>query len=53
MEIVGISDRKIANEIASPEQIWKAHKNVYEGIGHYDWAEAIYDAYVKGLGIKY
>ena len=45
--------RGVANSIATPENIWKAHKTVYEGIGHNDWANAIYEAYVKPLGISY
>ncbi len=35
------------------EDIWKAHRNVYESIGQKDWAEAVYEAYVKPLGICY
>ena len=53
MNIVGADGRVVANSIATPENIWKAHKTVYEGIGHNDWANAIYEAYVKPLGISY
>lgn len=53
MDIVGVDSRVIANNIATPEIIWQAHKNVYEAIGRNDWANAIYEAYVKPLNISY
>lgn len=53
MRIVGVDNKRIANRIATPEQIWQAHKKVYENMGHDDWASAVYEAYVKKLGIDY
>ena len=53
MSIVGVNDRATANSIATPENVWQAHRNVYESIGHSDWANAIYEAYVKPMGINY
>ena len=53
MDIVGVNNRVSANRIATPEQIWHAHKKVYEDIGHKDWASAVYEAHVKKLGIRY
>lgn len=53
MDIVGVDSRVLANNIATPENIWQAHKNVYEAIGRNDWANAIYEAYVKPLNISY
>lgn len=38
---------------ATAEQVWQAHRNVYESMGHEDWANAIYEAYVKPKGISY
>jgi hypothetical protein len=38
---------------ATVEQIWKAHRNVYERLGQPDWAHAIYDAYFSSRGIPY
>ncbi len=38
---------------ASVEQIWKAHRSVYDDIGHPEWAEAIYEAYFKSKGISF
>lgn len=34
-------------------QIWQAHRNIYEIIGHADWANAIYEAYFEPLGMDY
>ena len=53
MKIAGVDNRVSANRIATPEQIWQAHKKVYENIGHEDWASAVYQAYVKKPGINY
>lgn len=53
MRIVGADNRILANSIATTEDIWHAHRNVYESIGKSDWAQAIYKAYVKPLGIDY
>ncbi|MDE7417716.1 MAG: hypothetical protein K2N44_15670, partial [Lachnospiraceae bacterium] len=44
---------KNAKKNATMQQIWQAHKEVYESIGHSDWAHVIYDAYVKSKGIQY
>lgn len=54
-ELARISGKsyKVAKQTATAEQIWKAHRNIYEKIGEKDWAKAIYNAYVKKLGIKY
>jgi hypothetical protein len=38
---------------ATPEQIWRAHRDVYNDIGHPEWAEAVYTAYFKSLGITH
>jgi RHS repeat-associated protein len=51
--ITGAKTQRGAANIASTEQIWQAHRNVYESMGHADWANAIYDAYVKKLDIPY
>lgn len=46
-------DFKSVKRNATMQQIWQAHKEVYEAIGQSDWAHAIYEAYVKPNGIKY
>ena len=51
--IVGTKTERAAVKNATPEQIWQAHRNVYEKMGNNDWAKAIYDAHVKHLGIPY
>lgn len=51
--ITGSITQRGAVKNSTPEQIWQAHRNVYERMGHTDWAEAIYDAYVKKLNIPY
>jgi subtilisin family serine protease/peptidoglycan hydrolase-like protein with peptidoglycan-binding domain len=38
---------------AGVQEIWKAHRNVYESIGQPDWAMAIYEQYVKKFGVSY
>lgn len=53
VNITGAKNKKSATAMASTEQIWQAHRNVYESIGQYDWANAVYSAYVKPLGINY
>lgn len=35
------------------QEIWEAHRNVYEKIGQSDWANAIYEAYVKKFNVPY
>ncbi len=40
-------------EGASVEQIWKAHKSVYEELNHPEWAQAIHEAYFQGKGIAF
>jgi RHS repeat-associated protein len=40
-------------EGASVENIWKAHKSVYEELNHPEWAQAIYEAYFQGKGIAF
>ena len=40
-------------ERASVQQIWTAHRSVYEELNHPEWAEAIYDAYFQSRGISY
>ncbi|MBU3179423.1 hypothetical protein KPL47_24440, partial [Clostridium estertheticum] len=52
-KITGTNTQRAAIKNATPEQIWQAHRNVYEGMGQKDWAEAIYSAYVKNLKIPY
>ena len=39
--------------IAGVEEIWQAHRNVYEKIGQPGWANAIYEAYVKKFNVPY
>ncbi|MCB2362495.1 hypothetical protein, partial [Clostridium estertheticum] len=51
-EITGASYRK-AVSVATREQAWQAHRNVYEKIGQSDWARAIYEAYIKQFKIPY
>ena len=51
--ITGQSNFQVAHDVATAEQIWQAHRNVYERIGQADWAEAVYEAYFKKMGIKY
>ncbi len=46
-------DYKNAKKNATLQQIWQAHKEVYESIGQSDWAHVIYDVYVKPKGIQY
>lgn len=38
---------------ATPEQIWQVHRDVYESIGQKTWAEAVYNTYVRPMGINY
>lgn len=38
---------------AGVQEIWQAHRNVYEKIGQTDWANAIYEAYVKKFNVPY
>lgn len=38
---------------ATPEQIWRAHRDVYTSLGQTTWAEAVYNTYVRPMGIKY
>ena len=40
-------------EGASIENIWKAHKRVYEEMNHPEWAKAIFEAYFQGRGIAF
>lgn len=51
--IVGTKTERAAVKNATPEQIWQAHRNIYEKMGYGDWAKAIYDAHVRHLGIPY
>ena len=52
-KITGSATVRMAKASATAEQIWQAHRNVYYDIGQGDWADAIYEAYVKKLGINY
>jgi len=52
-KIVGTKTERAAVKNATPEQIWQAHRNIYEKMGYGDWAKAIYDAHVRHLGIPY
>lgn len=52
-KITGSATVKAAKRTASAEQIWQAHRNVYTKMGQEDWAKAIYEAYVKSMGISY
>lgn len=38
---------------ATPEQIWRAHRDVYTSLGQTTWAEAVNNTYVRPMGIKY
>jgi hypothetical protein len=40
-------------ENATLEQIWRAHRGVYDEMRHPEWAEAIYTAYFKDKGISF
>ena len=40
-------------EAASLEQIWKAHRGIYDEIGHPEWAEALHRAYFDGKGVSF
>ena len=51
--ITGQATNRAAKAVATAEDIWHAHRNVYHAIGQDDWAGAIYEAYVKKLGIAY
>lgn len=52
-KITGSQTERAAIKNATPEQIWQAHRNVYEKMGQREWAQAIYQAYVKPLGKPY
>ncbi|WP_152754121.1 hypothetical protein, partial [Clostridium estertheticum] len=38
---------------AGVQEIWEAHRDVYEKIGQSDWANAIYEGYVKKFNVPY
>ena len=46
--ITGQSNFQVAHDVATAEQIWQAHRNVYERIGQADWAEAVYEVSAPG-----
>ena len=51
-------DNMIVNKVKelggeSAENIWQAHKAVYNEMGHSEWAAAIYEKYVKPMGIDF
>jgi Spy/CpxP family protein refolding chaperone len=51
--ITGSRTQRGAVSSATPEQIWQAHRNVYEGMGQNSWAKSVYDKYISPLGIPY
>ncbi len=51
--ITGSSTQRGAVSSATPEQVWQAHRVVYEGMGQNSWAKAVYDKYISPLGIPY
>jgi RHS repeat-associated protein len=38
---------------ASVEQIWQAHRNVYDRAGYHEWSSALHKAYFEPLGVAY
>ena len=53
MKLVGTNSKRLLKDLSSAEDVWKATKKVYESLKHEDWAEAVYEAYVKIKGIQY
>ncbi|EMS70458.1 hypothetical protein CTER_3868, partial [Ruminiclostridium cellobioparum subsp. termitidis CT1112] len=51
--ITDSSTQRGAVSSATPEQVWQAHRVVYEGMGQNSWAKAVYDKYISPLGIPY
>ena len=48
-----ISIGKNFKGLSRAEQIWQAHRNVYQRMGYNDWAQAVHKAYFQGRGIKF
>ena len=36
-----------------PEEVWRAHRDVYNRIGREDWSKLIYETYFEKIGVAY